>query len=92
MAKGNVAKQEITDKILKTFDGAFIYNGGKEIRIPFVENGEQLQIKCVLTCSKSLVNAEAAAPAPAATSREHFVEITEDEKQEVDNLISRLGL
>ena len=37
--KGTIAKKEITDKILAAFEGSFLYNDGKEIRIPFVEEG-----------------------------------------------------
>lgn len=52
MAKGASAKLEITNKILKTFEGSFLYNDGKEIRIPVSENGEIVQIKVALTCAK----------------------------------------
>ena len=38
--KGSFAKAEITEKIMEVFSGSFLYNGGKEIRIPCVENGE----------------------------------------------------
>ena len=55
MAKGAVAKQEIFDKMLKTFGGSFMYNGGKELRIPWNENGVDVQIKVALTCAKDNV-------------------------------------
>lgn len=55
MAKGAVAKTEVFNKILKLFNGAFAYNGGKELRIPMVENGEEVQIKVTLTCAKDNV-------------------------------------
>lgn len=54
MAKGAEAKETITAKLLETFAGAFKYD--KEIRIPIMENGEMLQIKCVLTCAKTNVD------------------------------------
>ena len=44
-ARGSEAKEFITKKLLETFDGSFLYNNGKEIRIPVTENGENLQIK-----------------------------------------------
>lgn len=92
MAKGAVAKEEIIKKILETFEGSFKYD--KEVRIPFIENGEEVQIKVAFTCAK--VNVEAGGGAPAAketvaldtTSRE----ITKEEKKEVDELINRLNL
>lgn len=93
MAKGQIAKTEITNKILEVFDGAFVND--KEIRIPWEENGETVQIKVALTCAK--VNIENAGGAdtvqqttsvPAPEDRK----ITETEKQEVNNLIEKLGL
>ena len=53
-AKGSVLKEEITNKILECFPGSFRYD--KEIRIPGIENSENLQIKITLTCAK--VNVE----------------------------------
>jgi len=53
-ARGAESKEKITQKILETFPGSFIYE--KEIRVPVMENGEQVQIKVVLTCAK--VNVE----------------------------------
>ena len=44
MAKGAISKIEITKKILEMFEGSFTYNGGKEIRIPLIEEGEEIQI------------------------------------------------
>ena len=41
--KGTILKKEITDKILATFEGSFLYNDGKEIRIPGLEDGQELQ-------------------------------------------------
>ena len=51
MAKGQIAKQEITKKILETFEGSFLYDGGKEIRIPIIEEGNLVQVKVTLTCA-----------------------------------------
>lgn len=96
MAKGAIAKSEITKKILETFDGSFTYNEGKEIRIPIMENGEIVQIKVTLTAAKVAVSAgsDTAIPgsAPEVEKSEGVKEITADEKSEVNNLISALGL
>ena len=51
--KGTILKKEITDKILATFEGSFLYNDGKEIRIPGLEDGQELQVKVALTCAKT---------------------------------------
>ena len=90
-AKGSQAKEEITKKILEVFDGAFINE--KEIRIPWVENGETVQIKVALTCAKVNIDSGAAAPMQQDTpvSAEDR-QITPEEKKEVDDLITRLGL
>ena len=96
MAKGAIAKSEITNKILEAFEGSFTYNEGKEIRIPFVENGEVVQIKVTLTAAKVAVSAgsDTAIPGSAAETAktEGVKEITTEEKNEVNNLISALGL
>ena len=51
MARGAEEKQIVTNKILEIFEGSFIYNGGKEIRIPVGD----VQIKVALTCAKENV-------------------------------------
>ena len=56
-ARGSVLKQEVATKILAAFPGSFLYNDGKEIRIPVMENGEEIQIKVALTAAKENVNA-----------------------------------
>ena len=55
MARGAIAKKEIMDKILSTFEGSFLYNNNKEIRIPIMEDGELIQIKVTLTAAKENV-------------------------------------
>lgn len=104
MAKGQIAKAEITKKILSNFDGAFLYNDGKEIRIPMVENGENIQIKVTLTAAKENVEqgADNAVPGAAAdkiefennssTTSKPIVEPTEAEKNNVNDLLRALGL
>ena len=102
-AKGAIAKQEIAQKILKTFEGSFLYNDGKEIRINTVEDGNIVQIKVALTCAKvpvegGFVPPEAAKKAeildfsaPAAKV-EVPAEPSEDEKARLATLLDKLGL
>lgn len=97
MAKGNLAKQEITKKILEVFDGAFTCDGGKEIRIPFTEEGNDIQIKITLTCAKVNVEPEnMAGAAPSSVSLNAIpqgnFEITPEEKQATLDIIERLNL
>ena len=92
MAKGSQSKEIITKKILETFEGSFIND--KEIRIPIEENGEIVQIKVALTCAK--VNVESGGASSVATSEPaapaQKVEVTEEEKQNVQKLMEGLGL
>ena len=102
MAKGQQLKKEIQSKILEVFSGSFLYNDGKEIRICGYENGESLQVKCVLTCAKENVAAGADTafpgdfPAPTTQAptpeRTAPVQPTESEKQNVATLLKSLGL
>ena len=105
MAKGALAKEQIFQKMLETFDGSFMWNNGKELRIPFNENGTVVQIKVALTCSKDNVSPDGqevneGAAAPQETSAfptpnvktNTLVEPTEEEKANVESLLKSLGL
>lgn len=52
-AKGQQSKDMIVKKLFEIFPNAF-YNG-KELRIPVLEDGSELQIKVGLTCAKENV-------------------------------------
>jgi hypothetical protein len=98
--KGSIVKEEVMNKILKTFEGSFKYD--KEIRIPMIENGELVQLKCVLTCAKVNVepNGDVAIPGVGSTEinfgstsgEEKIVEATEEEKATVARLAKMLDL
>lgn len=93
MARGAESKTNITNKILEVFPNAFVY--GKEIRIPCTESGEQVQIKCVLTCAKENVAGGNGSDGDALTSAAAPLgdtKITEAEKEEVKSLMERLNL
>lgn len=103
--KGAEAKKEITNKILSTFSNSFLYNSGKEIRIPIMEDGQLIQIKCTLTAAKTNVeNGEdvaipgevkvetAAVADPTPTPSGFMNEPTEEEKANIESLLESLGL
>ena len=93
MARGNLAKEEITKRILNTFNQSFLY--GKEIRIPILENGEVVQIKVTLVAAKTNVENGADNAVPSSVTPvtpAPSVEITEDEKREVADLLASLNL
>ena len=99
-ARGSESKNIITAKLLETFAGSFIYD--KNIIIPMIENGENLQIKIALTCAKTNVESgmDNAIPgaeisttvAPKAIDNHGVAEVTEEEKQNVLKAMKALGL
>lgn len=100
MAKGSQSKEIIKNKILEIFEGSFLYDNEKEIRIPMVENGEEIEIKVTLTCAKVNVGDAAMHNAKVTTESIDFtkdnvasvIEPTEQEKENVKNLLARLNL
>lgn len=100
MARGSQAKEEITQKILETFAGAFKYE--KEIRIPILENGETIQVKVTLTAAKTNVEPEGdfptatvnttAAETAQATMPKPVTEPSPEEKKNVEVLLQKLNL
>ena len=101
MARGQISKTKAAEMILKAFPGSFTYD--KEIRIPFQEDGEEIQLKCVLTCAKVNVepNGDVAIPGevPADINFEDskpieqkVVEPTQEEKDNVKKLMETFGL
>ena len=103
-AKGSILKEEITNELLNSFEGAFLCNGGKELRIQGLENGEIIQIKVALTCAK--VNVEAPSNIGISTAKAPSVstanidcatpmvnaEPTAAEQQNLATLLERLGI
>lgn len=103
-AKGAVSKDIITKQILDTFAGSFIND--KEIRIPMIEDGAEVQIKVVLTCAKTNVNPGDDVALPGETSvhtpvvgitstgndTRQVVEPTAEEKAKLSQLLQTLGL
>ena len=102
MARGAQAKSEVMKKILEFFPGSFTYNDNKEIRIPYNEAGEIVQIKVALTCAKENVEVGADTampgdfPAPKMTAptpeRTSPAVPSAEEKQKVADLLKSLGL
>lgn len=94
--KGSESKKIITEKILEIFEGSFLYNGGKELRIPFEEDGQRVEIKVALTCAKSNVGGEGASVESGVQSEEAVnvasAAPTEEEKANIAKLMDRLGL
>jgi len=84
--KGAASKEIITKIILGVFKGSFVC--GKEIRIPVVEGADPVQIKLTLTAAKDLI----AADGSDTVAVTQFVEPTEEEKVQIQNLLKELGI
>ena len=93
MAKGAIAKQEVIAKIKEVFPEAFEY--GKELRIPLEEDGQRVEIKVALTCAKTNVGGDGASVTSQVQSEvavDNVAAPTEEEKQNIAELMNRLGL
>ena len=101
MAKGSESKSIFYAKILEIFEGSFMYNDGKEIRIPFKEDGKDIQLKIVATCAKDNVAAGADETIPGAevvvtetASEEHIepsaLKVSEEEKNKAKALLAAM--
>ena len=101
MAKGSIAKEVITKKLKEAFGADFIGEVDKKIYIQAPENGEMVQIAISMTCPKTPVTVSnapvvkngimdfEAEPALVAPKR---VEVNEDERQTIADMMRRLGL
>ncbi len=104
--KGTESKTLVMKKILEVFPDAFLYNNDKEIRIPFTEQGDQVEIKVVLSCAKTPVREAAvydwstssstatsneSAPTSASTPQPQ-TQISEEDRRKVAELMAKLGL
>ena len=104
MAKGAIGKQNVVQKIAEAFGKDFIGEHDKKIYVWTQENGERIQIAISLTCPKIMIDAmDAEMPeAPAgdfdwsmdtpAAPKAAPVEISQEEKDTVANLMAKLGL
>ena len=104
MAVGQKLKKEVTEKILQAFEGSFLYNDGKEIRINGMEDGAELQIKVTLTCAKNPVSIGSDTALPGENIKQVAVEekpvihkdvpveISQEEKDNIQNLLKSIGL
>ena len=94
--RGAISKQAVIDKILETFQGSFVY--GKELRIPMVEDGEQVEIKVTLACAKTNVGNGAVAGdfesgnAVQVSVTKEPAKPTQAEIDNISKLMDRLGL
>ena len=97
MARGTEAKEYITNKLIEVFEGTFL--NGKEIRIPYIEDGENLEIKVTLTCAKDnlrdIIKSNSVAVYKDEDEKEspnpQLIEPTQEEKQRVQDFLDKLN-
>lgn len=104
MARGEIAKKYVVEKLKETFGQDWIGEYSKKYYIYAQENGERIQIAISLTCPKVQVavadapatgdfNFEDDAPSPViAASGFEPAEITTEERERVNDLLKKLGL
>ena len=99
MAKGTESKQIIFNALQATYPTSFWEDEGKILRIPMNENGEVVEIKVQLTAAKNVLGDAAPAsafPAPSSAapiaSAAETIEVTQEEKENVQKLLQSLGL
>lgn len=96
MAKGAIAKKEVISKLKEVFPDMFEY--GKELRIPMTEDGARVEIKIALTCAKTNVGGDDASVESGGQTLDFSnetpakLEPSAEEKQNIAELMSRLGL
>lgn len=97
MVKGAIAKKEVISKLKEVFPDMFEY-GSKELRIPMMEDGQRVEIKVALTCAKTNVGGDDASVESGVQALDFSnetptnIEPSAEEKQNIAELMSRLGL
>ena len=99
MAKGQIAKDLVIEKIQKTFGTNYLGEYDKKYYVNSTENGEVVQVAISLTCPKNpfpgsgtMDFAEASPAGETASVATTNAELTQSEKDNVANLIKALGL
>lgn len=96
-AKGSQAKAEVLAKLQEVFPDSFMYE--KNLIIPFIEDGQKIQLKVALTCCKTNIEqggdvAIPGAQAPtvsAPTNEKTPIEPTAEEKKNISDFLSSMG-
>lgn len=105
MARGAIAKVEVTKKIAQAFGADYIGEYDKKLYVWANENGERVQIAINMTCPKVQIDVadmgyadepggdwDFSDPAPVSAAPAKAAEITQEETQRIADLMERLGL
>lgn len=97
-SKGSIAKQNIQAKLKEVFGEDFIGEIDKKVYLWADDGGQKVQIALAMTCPKNPVGPVSTDMANAAdgTIFSNFTgdpkEVTEEEKQNLRNLMARLNI
>lgn len=104
MARGSLAKEQVEKKIIEAFGGDYVGTIDKKIYVWANDGSERVQIAISMTCPKNPIEAGGvSAPIstdgfgldfdnmPAAPAKADL-EYTQEEKDTINDLISKLGL
>ena len=89
MAKGNIAKQNVENKIREAFGADYIGVFDKKLYVYADDGGERVQIALTMTCPKIFVGVDTPAETPDVFQP---VEISQEEQDNLRALIEKLGL
>ena len=98
MARGNIAKEKVTKKIIEVFGKDFITETDKKLYLWADDGGEKVQIAISMTCPKNpvgevpIMTASDSAFEVSATPAPTNVEITAEETETLEALMKKLGL
>ena len=89
MAKGNIAKQNIENKIKEVFGADYIGIFDKKLYLWADDGGERVQVALTMTCPKVFIGVDAPTEVPDEFQP---AEITQQEQDNLKILIERHGL
>ncbi len=103
MARGSVAKEKVAEKIKAAFGADYVGEVDKKVYVWADDGGERVQIALSMTCPKVFVNTVDTASLnynsgidfsgeDTVVVAPEKVEISDEEKENVRNLMQRLGL
>lgn len=93
MARGQIAKETITKKIIAAFGDDYLGEKDKKLIIQAPdEGGSMIQIAITLTCPKADIITSSGPVIPTTTPTPVSTELTPDEKATIARLIDTLSL
>ena len=106
MAKGSIAKENVIKKLASAFGSDFVGEYDKKVYVWEDDGGEKVQIAIAMTCPKTPIQVDATIDtdggdwdfsdtpksATVAVTNAPPAEITAEEKENIANLMAKLGL